>query len=77
MEVSEIMETLNKYSKNYEWFNSNYEKLKKEYPNMIVAVDQDEVIASDTNPETIKEKTRDRLGVFVSAVLTDKLIWIL
>jgi hypothetical protein len=77
MSVSEIQEALGKYSKNYEWFNSNYESLRKDYPNKVIAVDNEKVIASDVDLDILKEKTKHIPGVFITAVLSEKLIWIL
>ncbi len=77
MTVNEIQEALGRYSKNYEWFNSNYEILKKEYPDSVVAIDNGKVIASGTDLENLKEKTKNIPGVFITAILTEKLIWIL
>ncbi len=77
MNVAVIQESLARYSRNYDWFTSNYEKLKDDYPNKIVAVDNERVIASDESQEKVKERVKDNPGVFIGTVLIDKLIWIL
>ena len=68
---------LEEYSRNYDWFNKNYERLKKEYPNKIVAIENDTVIGSNTDPEELKKKIGNRPGAYIGSVIIEKLLWIL
>lgn len=76
-DFSRAQGVLVKYYKNYEWFNKNFEELKQEYPNKIVAVMDEHVIESSTDMNGIKKKVADKPEVYIGSVIIDRLLWIL
>ena len=77
MNIEEIQGNLTKYKRNYEWFSSNYEKLKEKYPNEFVAIDDGKVIAYGKNIEELERKGIENPSIFIGIVQIDDLVWIL
>lgn len=71
----ERKEQLKRFEKNVNWFQSNYDDLKRKYKNEYVAIDNQEVLGHDSDLERLIEKMRQKygdLGAFVIEYLTDK-----
>ena len=77
IDIDAANKTLKEYTKNFEWFNKNYEELRKKYPNKIVVVDQERVVFSSSNLKDIEKKTVRMSSAYIGAVITDDLLWIL
>ncbi len=65
------------YSKNYDWFNKHYEELVHEFPNKIVAIDNEKVIAYGDDLEEVKKKTKGISGLYIGSAIAEKLLWVL
>lgn len=53
LDKSVLKANLEEYTKNFNWFNKNYDMLKREYPNKIIAVDKERIIGVSTSLKEI------------------------
>jgi len=73
--TKERKEQFKRFEKNLEWFQSNYEDLKRQYKQEYIAIDDQQVLGHDSDIERLVEKMRREhgdLGAFVIEFLTDK-----
>jgi thymidylate kinase len=78
--TKERKEQFKRFDKNLEWFQSNYEELKKQYNNEYVAIDNQRLLDHNPDLERLIERIRREygdLGAFVIEYLTDKKLQLL
>jgi hypothetical protein len=64
---SVLKANLEEYTKNFKWFNKNYETLKKKYPNKIIAIDKEKIIGVSTSLKKIDKISKPT--TFIGTIL--------
>jgi hypothetical protein len=54
----ETTEMSKKFDENYKWFIENYEKIKKDFADKIVAIDHNNIVESDDDLKSIISKLK-------------------
>jgi hypothetical protein len=57
---SETLEVIKRYEENFQYFASNYDKLKEEHRGKYIAIDQGKVIVQDSDHSQLLEYLRQR-----------------
>ena len=56
------IEILKAFDRNHRWIAKNYEQLKKEYPNMYIAVKDERVVMAEEDKDVLVEKLSKEYG---------------
>lgn len=65
--MSELLDLKNieinkKFENNFHWFIKNYEQIKADFENKIIAIDDNKVIDSDVDIESLLQRLREKYG---------------
>ena len=72
--LDECVLVLKRFTKNYEWFNRNFNSLER-YTGRYVAVDDERVIGVAATRADLLQRFSDRKGVFIELITPSNLIW--
>ncbi len=61
-EGQRVVEILKAFDRNHRWIAKNYEQLKREYPNMYIAVKDEKVIMAEEDKDVLIEKLSKEYG---------------